>query len=390
MDVVVTIGIQEQKLPALLTKMGYRVLSTSHDATITEALNEVLVDAIVWEDAQGSDDVEALYEIFRGTPSTKDAAIVYASTNDRTKKFRKLCESKGDTRFDIVSSPYAIGSLVTRLATQVRLRKLGGTAETSSLAETNAALRDLTDRFKRELDEAKNIQQSLLPPPLQHDERFTLSIYYSPLEGVGGDWYGIQKQKNGSIAIQVADVTGHGLAAAFLGSMTKLALYAADQEEPDKLFQKMNQLLAPQLPQGRFITVAGLSFDPDSGAFSYARAGHLPGLHMKYGFTPPQHDQIKAPGFAFGFFDDAEYEAAQGMLEPGDAFILTTDGITEGQNRKGDMFGMEGIIKCSEKCSADTTADELLKMIMTDFETFCGGRILKDDVTLLVLKRTKL
>lgn len=370
MDSILLVGTKEPKLETLLEKLGARVFNSKKNSL--EALTEPVIDAIIWEDAEG-DDLISLYEIFRGTPSCKDASIVFAGSPSRI----ELLITKADLRLETVSTPYSIGTLVAKIMGQLRQKKMEGQG---TLADINAKLRDLTDRFKKELEEARDIQISLLPKSFPQDSRYEIAVKYSPLEEVGGDWYGFQVLPSGAIAMQIADVTGHGLPAAFLGSMTKLALVASNKEAPAELFSSMNSLLTPQLPSGRFITMAGFRYEPDSGNLQFARAGHLPGLLIR---NNGEVEQIKGEGFALGFMEESFFVEVKAKLEVGDSFILCTDGITEVQNRVGTMLGLEGVAKAAE----GETADHIVNNILTRVENFREERLLKDDITLIVLKR---
>lgn len=371
MDSILLVGTKEKKLDALLEKLGARVFNSNKGSL--EALTEPVIDAIIWEDEEG-DDLISLYEIFRGTPSCKDSSIVFAGSPARVDQLRR----KNDLRLETLSTPYSVGTLVAKIMGQLRQRKMEGGQ--GSLADINAQLRDLTDRFKKEVDEARDIQISLLPKSFPSDPRYEIAVKYTPLEEVGGDWYGFQIQPSGAIAMQIADVTGHGLPAAFLGSMTKLALVASNKEAPGELFSQMNSLLTPQLPSGRFITMAGFRYEPDSGELQFARAGHLPGLLIR---KDGDLEQLKGEGFAMGFMDESFFVEVKAKLEVGDAFIMCTDGITEVQNRTGTMLGLEGVGAAAK----GATAEMMVESILDRVESFREERLLKDDVTLIVLKR---
>ena len=189
--------------------------------------------------------------------------------------------------------------------------------------------------------------------------------------------------------MQIADVTGHGIAAAFLGSMTKLALTAASSEIPDELFHHMNRLLTPQMPPGRFITMSSVRYDPKSGKLQFAKAGHLPGLVIHKNASGASFEQLKAPGFAMGFQEEGMYQLNETTLQPEDLFILCTDGFTEGQNRSGVMYGLDGLAQSAINHISKGSVDEILKDILSDFNDFLEGRLLKDDLTLLILRRKK-
>jgi sigma-B regulation protein RsbU (phosphoserine phosphatase) len=208
----------------------------------------------------------------------------------------------------------------------------------------NLALRDYNDRFKKDLDEAREIQRSLLPRILPKDSRFQLAVSYHPLEEVGGDWYFCELSEDCSaLELHIADVSGHGLPAAFLASMAKLAMVAAQGLEPDKLLEKMSFYLQPQLPTGRFITTGHVLYKPDTGEVSWARAGHGPALLRRRGSG--RVEQLYGEGFPIGFVSGEPYELVKDQMQPGDLLILYTDGLTEAQNPSMEQFSLERLCR---------------------------------------------
>ncbi|NDC38700.1 MAG: serine/threonine-protein phosphatase, partial [Proteobacteria bacterium] len=145
-----------------------------------------------------------------------------------------------------------------------------------------------------------------------------------------------------------------------------------------------NRLLAPQLPGGRFVTMASVLVDPTTGETVTARAGHPPCIVISGSGNAPA--VIAPDGFPLGFLEDSTYGCQSLVLHPGDALVMVTDGITEACNRSNKMFGNEGVIRAAQR-SIGGPAREMVAAILTELSQFCDGRIMKDDVTLLVLKR---
>ena len=269
----------------------------------------------------------------------------------------------------------------------LRLRKLAGTDERQgSLAEINASLRDNNLKFKKELDEARAIQQSLLPLALPKDSRIDLAVSYQPLDEVGGDWYFANQSDGKQLSLQIADVSGHGLSAAFIGSMAKLAMTAAGREQPHELLMEMNRLLAPQIPAGRFVTMGSCLYDPATGKVSWARAGHPPALIVRRASNTVA--QLLGGGFAVGIFEDSSYMLVEDTLEVGDALLMFTDGITEAQDRSGDAFGLQRLSGALVNSARTASCSDILRHILDVFDQFRGERLIRDDVTLLLLKRS--
>jgi sigma-B regulation protein RsbU (phosphoserine phosphatase) len=382
MDSIFFLGRDNDQLPSFLQRLGYSIIEPNNDISLPEFVSKSSMDLILI-DGRSMGDVEGLCAFFRGQQNTRAVPIVCISE----KAIETESPDDSPHAVEVVQTPFSVGALASRIALTLRLRKLAGTDERkSSLAEINANLRDHNSKFKKELEEARAIQESLLPRVLPRDPRLELAVSYEPLDEVGGDWYFASKTSSGLIALQIADVSGHGLSAAFIGSMAKLAMTAAATEEPSRLLEEMNRLLAPQIPSGRFVTMGSCLYDPATGKVQWARAGHPPALLLRR----QSHEVVKllGEGFAVGFFEDSSYSLLEDKLEVGDALLMFTDGITEAQNLSGDAFGLDRLSAALASTAQGHSCADMLKVILDAFDEFRGERLIRDDVTVLLLKRT--
>ncbi len=383
-DSVLLLGSGDAKLKAFLQKMGYSLFESVDGTGIHDHLDREVIDIVVVDDEIGGD-VEELCTFLRGHDKTKDIPILLLSSD--TARRDEITKRELD-RIEFVDAPCSVGSLVSKIATELRVRKLKGENEDqASLSEINASLRDLNNRFKKELEEARAIQQSLLPKRLPAARGMEIAASYEPLEEVGGDWLYVSKTSEGKMSVQIADVTGHGLSAAFICSMTKLAMTAAAKELPHELLQEMNRLMAPQMPEGKFVTMFSYLYDPQTGHLDYARAGHPPGLLLRK--KKGEVEQLLGDGFAIGFFEESEYSQQETSLEPGDILLIMTDALPEGLNMSGEAYGYDRMSELMLRLAEDASPTRVIAEVIRDFEKFRAGRILKDDVTLIALKRTE-
>ncbi len=381
MDLIFYLGNNDPKLPKFLERLGYAVIGTNSNVALPDFLSRTNVDLILI-DGRVMGDVADLCSFFRSQENTRAIPIVCISPESSSDLYANDIIEK----VDIVQAPFSVGSLAGHIATQLRLRKQAGNDELKgTLAEINAALRDHNERFRKELEEARAIQQSLLPRVLPADDRFDLAVSYQPLEEVGGDWYFASMDAGGQLALQIADVSGHGLSAAFIGSMTKLAMTVSGKTQPNELLSEMNKHLSEQIPAGRFVTMGGCRYDPATGKVQWARAGHPPALLLQRKAGAVR--QVKGEGFPIGFDESGVFSLEEGLLEPGDALLLFTDGISEAQNRAMATYGIERLSAALKATPAAASATEMLRSILDDFNVFRQDRLLKDDVTLVLVKR---
>ena len=382
MDTIFFLGDDTNQIPSFFQRLGYSVLGVTDDQTISEVVSQRPPDIILIDGRVSSDTLD-LCAFFRSHENTKGVPIVCLAPDDG----RSLDQLSKLDRLELVPASSSVGTLASRIATQLRLRKTAGADDAQgSLAEMNLALRDYNDRFKKDLDEAREIQRSLLPRILRKDSRFQLAVSYHPLEEVGGDWYFCELSEDCSaLELHIADVSGHGLPAAFLASMAKLAMVAAQGLEPDKLLEKMSFYLQPQLPTGRFITTGHVLYKPDTGEVSWARAGHGPALLRRRGSG--RVEQLYGEGFPIGFVSGEPYELVKDQMQPGDLLILYTDGLTEAQNPSMEQFSLERLCRVISEIPEELSAGKMVEYIIDALADFLDERLLKDDVTLLLLSR---
>ncbi|MDZ4785356.1 MAG: PP2C family protein-serine/threonine phosphatase [bacterium] len=384
MDSILIFGSVDEKIPKALNKMGYELHMNVAEPELIKYIETKFIDLLI-VDSRGIAKPTSICSQIRDGSTTKRLPILFIAHQE--KFLEELKELKLD-RVELADQQTTLGGIISKAATMLRLRKMVGASKdnTASLSEVNAHLRDLTEKHKRELEDAKKIQQNLLPKNLPKGENFEIESCYIPLEDLGGDWYYVHEVADGKIGMMIADVTGHGLPAAFIGSMTKLAMVATKKEMPADLLDGMNKLMTPQMPQGRFVTMAAALYDPKSGRLDFSRAGHPP-LFVLSRKTNTVKEYL-AGGFAIGFLEEGDYGSESFVLEKGDIAVLLTDGITEAQNRKLEQFGHSRVAAALLKSKPEDSANDILKSLINNFLEYIQGRILKDDVTVLVLKRT--
>lgn len=382
MNSIFLLGSDDTKLFAFLQRLGYAIVTPSAEGSISEVV--AAGTDIILIDGRAVPDTGEVCAFLRSQRETREVPIVCISApSEEDAPVREYLRSLGG--IEEVRAPYSVGSIVGTIATMLRLRKFAGQDEAkATLAEVNLALRDHNERFKRELEEARAIQQGLLPEVLPRDERFDLAVSYQPLEEVGGDWYFASQDKSGALTLCISDVSGHGLSAAFISSMTKLATVASYDDDLATQLSKTTALLGPQLPLAKFVTMAMCRYFPESGKLQWSRAGHPPALLVR---RSGESRQLAGEGFPIGFVEHATYEMVEESLEVGDVLLLVTDGVTEVQNRAMQVFGSERLVEVLQSLSPDASAAQILGDVVGAVDTFREGRVLKDDVTLVLLKR---
>jgi sigma-B regulation protein RsbU (phosphoserine phosphatase) len=201
---------------------------------------------------------------------------------------------------------------------------------------------------------------------------------YVPMNSVAGDFYDFLIAQDGKAGLLIADVSGHGVPAALIASMVKLA--ATSQREhsahPEKLLAGMNATLCGNT-QSQFVTAAYVHLDANAGELRYAAAAHPPMLLVRDGKVL----EIEENGIMLALFPDAPYTSISRELRRGDRLLLYTDGIIEAEDEKQEQFGRERLAELLQE-SPQLNPDETADLILSRVRSWAAGQ--DDDLTLLV------
>jgi sigma-B regulation protein RsbU (phosphoserine phosphatase) len=232
-----------------------------------------------------------------------------------------------------------------------------------------------------ELATARKIQFAALPRKNPELPGLEVAAVYTPASDVAGDFYDFLELDRGCLGIFIADVSGHGVPAALVASMLKIALatQAENASSPARILANLNTLFFGRLER-QFITAAYVHIDPIAGILTTASAGHPPPI-LRHDETC---DEIIAPGVVLGRFRDARYEELTRPFVPGDTLVLYTDGVTETANRANDQWGDERL----RNSIGSESPNALAAKILAEVQTWRGvGGPPDDDVTMIIVKR---
>jgi sigma-B regulation protein RsbU (phosphoserine phosphatase) len=238
--------------------------------------------------------------------------------------------------------------------------------------------------LNKEMEIARGIQAGLLPEKSFSVAGLTAASRYVPASSVAGDFYDFLP-KNGGLGVLIADVSGHGVPAALSASMVKVAIRSQRDwaDDPARVLTGLNSILCGNL-QGQFVTAGYLYLNPGRGALAYAGAGHPPLLAWRA--RQKKVECMEENGLMLGMFPEGTYKGMTAALEPGDRFVLYTDGITEAPSLSGEEFGMERF-KSFLAEHASKPAQELCDALVKHVTTWSGNgsREQHDDLTLIVV-----
>ena len=203
--------------------------------------------------------------------------------------------------------------------------------------------------IQKELEVARRIQLSILPDGFPNSANFLVAARYVPMTSVAGDFYDFVAADNQRAGLLIADVSGHGVPAALIASMVKVAATSqrANAANPARLLAGMNSVLCGNTQQ-QFVTAAYVYLDSQTRKLHYSAAGHPPMLLLRDG----EVREVVENGLMLAAFDFATYSNATHLLKPGDRLLLYTDGIVEAESAKGEFFGQESLSTLLRQTSA--------------------------------------
>ncbi len=227
----------------------------------------------------------------------------------------------------------------------------------------------------RDAQEARAIQQALLPKSSPYIPGLVISGRSEPARAVGGDWYDFISFPDGRWGIVLADVSGKGTAAALLMSATR-GIFRSLAEAcctPAEVLSRLNQLLVNDFPAGKFVTMVYGVIDPDTRTVTFANAGHLQPLLIDDRGT---HFLETERGLPLGL-SSGEYSETRVALSPGSKLIFYSDGITEAVDQEDQEYGASRLAEHALQPTASAVS------IVDDVRAFANGSGMSDDATVV-------
>ena len=217
---------------------------------------------------------------------------------------------------------------------------------------------------------------------------FQIASRFEACTDITGDFFVFIPLPDGCIGFAIGDVSGHGVQAGLIMSMAKktLEIYAAQALGPADTLARVNDALVADLGGKMFISMCYAVMDPNEGTITWARAGHNPAL--RYNLVSEAASEIKPKGMVVGMKSGAIFrqslEEEVTSIDPGDVFLLYTDGITETMNLQHEEFGPERLSEIVKQFAGDGP-DVLVDQIMDRIRHFRGPRPPSDDATMIAM-----
>jgi sigma-B regulation protein RsbU (phosphoserine phosphatase) len=302
---------------------------------------------------------------------TRDIPVIFLTGQTHVEE-----ETKGFDvgAVDYIHKPFSPAVVRARVLTHLTLRGI----------REQLAQQLLT--IQNELETARQIQLSILPSEIPGVEGLDIAARYIPMTAVAGDFYDFIVVDERHIGILVADVSGHGMPAALIASMLKIALSAqvTHAADPAQVLSGLNQALCGKF-EHHYVTAAYLFIDMQKRTLSYAGAGYPP-LLMWGGSAKGVRDVLEN-GLFLGKFPFATYSFVELLFNAGDRILLYTDGISETTNPAEVQFGADRFrqfLETERSTSADQFADRLLAEL-AHWSDRGAADDLDDDITMVAI-----
>jgi predicted ester cyclase len=253
-------------------------------------------------------------------------------------------------------------------------------------AETAHIYRETLERVRleQELKIAAEIQQALLPARRHESAYCEIAAASMPCRAIGGDFFDYFDSPDGTVRFALGDVSGKGPPAALLAAEIQgvLAAHSHSTSTSAQTIARLNEVLLRRAIESRFVTIVHGVLTP-AGRLVYTNGGHNPPILLgRRGIQ-----RFEKGGLIVGAFTDAIFEEDTIQLDPGDALVLYTDGITEALNTDGVEFGETRLMSClASNCEAAPAA--LLDTLFSTVREFSIGAPQNDDLTAMILRFT--
>ncbi len=345
--------------------------------------------------------------IVTGVHAEGGATVYVAEQLDdirREVRGRVVARSVGVMAFGVLLA-VAVHLLVHRLVSRplrrlvrtieaIRAGKMGAQAgpfKTDELDRLAGAVNDMSrtladdaDRRRRTLEQARRVQENLLPRPGEVAPGVRLAATHRPAEAVAGDYYDVLPLPDGTVVCCVADVVGHGVPAAMVAAILKVLILDAVEVDPDPgaVVRRVNARFAAVAPPECFASLLVVRWCPERQMLWHASAGHEPGFLLT---DAPAALLLGATGTLLGVMPDGTWETEAAPAPPGSVLVGLSDGVTEAMDANGDLFGRDRVneaIRGVGRASPERVVGAVDGAVLRHL----GGCQLADDYTLVAVR----
>ena len=371
-------GLSRKILAQVLTSAGYNCQVCGDGAKALEIIHVKPPSLLLLDfDMPGTNGAEVLRQLRSNQHQAVAQVPTIMLTGHGSEESEVSCLQAGAD--DFVTKPVNAAVLRARIETQLRLRSMR-----RQLEKQNDELEQWRRDLERDLAAAQLTQQSLIPQKPLMVPGWEVAACYRPVIQVGGDIYGWLRMKDGRSLFWIADGSGHGAAAALLTTLAKLLFHhgSVEHNTPASVMEAVNNDFRSIFGGRSFMTAMCVTLNHTTGRAQVVGAGHPPMLIVRHNGATESISSVAPP---LGLIEQPEFMETALDIEPGDAFMLYTDGLF-GSSRNGKRRVTPQQLEKMLDHSAPT-AEVLLKRILEQVTPNGTKDSLSDDMTALVVRR---
>ena len=358
-----------QVLFQTLDGIGCKLLIAKNGEIAISIAGKALPDLILLDIMMPGIDGYEVCRQLKSNAATSDIPVIFLSalgdTEDKVKGLQLGA-------VDYITKPFQPDEVIARVNTHLTIHRLKREVESQK------------DQLEHELEVVSAVQRKLLPKQLPVIDGFKLAVHYETSRYAGGDYYDILELPDNCWGFLIADAEGHSAPAAVLMAMTCALFrsYPGSASDPAEVLHYLNEHLC-KVADPSFMTALYAYYDANAQTMRMARAGHP--LPMIFRHSDKKAIELPCPGvYPLGIEPyEIEIPVTETKLEPGDRFLIYTDGLTERFDMGEKTYGEERLLRLLAIDSADDPQG-VIAAIMADVEQFAGERPADDDQALLL------
>ena len=348
-----------------------------NDETETVRISRTILKTVI-------DSGEAILSLDAADDARFDSSESIADFSIRSIMCAPLCDGEGKP-FGVLQIDSVHGRGQFR---EDDLDLLAGVASQASVVINNAHMHEKAlaqQEVEQDLKLATEVQQAFLPQNSPDVKGYRLSSFYKAAHHIGGDYFDYISLPRGRVAIVVADVVGHGVAAAMfmakLSAETRFCL--ASEPSLATAVEKLNDRMS-DLQVERFITFLVVVIDPLSDSAVVVNAGHMAPIVRSASDKSISEPGEEESGLPIAIDSGMDYESIKFQMDVGDVAVMFTDGLNEAMNSADEEYGIDRVRELTAKGGS---AEEIKDRLVKDVTDFIGDAPPFDDMCIVVIER---
>ncbi len=367
-------------LKLILKKEGYHTITASNGIEAVGIIETTDIDLILMDVMMPQmDGFEASGRIHK---MEKHAHIPIILLTAKRRELHDVLRGLEEGALEYMSKPFEQSELLAKVKSMLRIKRLHDIN-----LKLVKELQKKQTQMDLELQIAKRVQTAMLPSTerLGFNDKCIIDTHYSAKESIGGDFFDFIEYGQNRLAILLADVSGHGPAAAMITAIIKTLIIneSADLPQPSEFMKRLNEKLLAMIPEDHFVTFFFSVIDFNKNTITYTNCGHPPPFLL--GEKRDGILEFEKNGTMVGMFDDAFLGQDTMKIEKGDKLFIYSDGIYEIFNNDGDLYGLHRV-KGYLELNKGNPCREIIDGIISEVDNYWDGKSERDDIAVVAVE----